>query len=193
MKRQSISDFLAQSERLIAANDWGTQVHLMEEALSAFPEEPEFWIRHGLAVYDKDPAKAAESARRAAALAGADVGMLTRCASLLFNLGDLEESRHYVKRIVALAPEDFSLIPDVLHLAGKLADRKGNADVAETYLAKAFEVDPTGIGHARVLAEFFLAHNRHNEALDVIACGLEHDSPDRAKLLQLRSSLQDDA
>jgi Flp pilus assembly protein TadD len=170
---------------LIKAGDWESQASLMAEAIAAFPKEPEFWLRHALAVFD-DPHAAVESAGKAAELGAGDPGLLTRCASLLFDLERDEDARSLVRQVSVLAPDGFALTSNVLHLAGKLATRKGNNEVAERYLSKAFEVDPLSNGHAIVFAEFLTSVGRTPEALGVIARGLRRGSPDREGLLDLR-------
>lgn len=182
----SLVEYLRRSDRLIAENDWDAEAALIREALSVFPEEAELWIRYALSVHEDAPERAACYANRAARLAMNDPGMLTRCASLLFDLERFDDARRYVKALVPRASDGFPLIPDVLHLVGKLAAQKGNDEVAEQYLAQAFEADPSTTGHALVLAEFLTSQGRDSDALHVIARGLEHGAKDRSELVVLQ-------
>jgi tetratricopeptide (TPR) repeat protein len=188
--RATVDDYLRRSDHLIDKDDWATQAELMQEATTSFPEETEFWVRRALALVDSDSAAAARFAGHAAELADSDPGVLMRCASLLFDLQRFEDSARYVKIVSRIAPDDFPLIPDVLHLAGRLAARKGLSETAATYLSKAFEIDPGGLGHARVWAEYLVDQGKFDEALDVIAVGMEHDPHDYSALVALRDRVR---
>lgn len=187
---KSLPNYLERSNQLMVEGDWSGQAALMKDAVLAFPQEPELRIRLALAIYDEEPERAAHHANEAAELASTDPGMLARCASLLFDLEHFDDASRYVKQLVPLAPDDFPLIPDILHLAGKLAMRKGNSDVAERYLAKAFEVDPSTAGHALVLAQFLSSQGRYDDALDILSRGLEHAPSDREALLEIRREIK---
>lgn len=115
---------------------------------------------------------------------------LTRCASLLHGLGEIEDAGRYIRSVLPLIDEGFPLIADVFHLIGVLAVAMSNNAVADQYLRLAFKVEPAGRGHAYRLAHFLAECDMPGEALDVIAHGLEHGSPDRESLLELKGSLR---
>lgn len=161
---------------------------LMDEALEAFPDDPELCLRYAMASVPASPVDAAKYVRRAGRLSSDDPYRLTRCASLLYGLGEVEDAGKYVRSVLPLIDENFPLIADVFHLVGVLAVAKANDTVADEYLRLAFKVEPTGSGHAYELAHFLVVRGRREDALDVIAEALEHDSPDRERLLELRES-----
>ena len=161
----------------------------MRRALAEFPDEPEFCIRYALAVIEDEPQRAIVYVQRAAKLSGADPGMLARCAAIMYDLGEYEHSRCYVKQLVPLAGDDFVLMTDVVHLIGKLAAEKGNEEVAERYLTKAFEAEPGVQGHARHLALLLMSLGRSEEALGIVTTGIKHDPADRDSLAQLQMEL----
>lgn len=157
------SGYLAEAERLAKAGRWEEERAVLSRAIAAFPKDPEPWMRYAVVWAEDDPAAAATHARQAVELAGDDPAILARAASLTFNLHDYEASERYLRRALPLVPEEFPLIPDMLHLAGRLALQKGNQPVSEEYLRHAFEIEPGSLGFGRVLAVMLAARGPSRE------------------------------
>lgn len=81
-------------------------------------------MAYALAVYETSPAEAVNYCRQAAARAHGDPGMLVRCASLMYDLGEFDDARTYVKEGARHVGEGVPLIADMTHLVGKLALEK---------------------------------------------------------------------
>jgi Flp pilus assembly protein TadD len=161
----------------------------MRRALVECPGDTEFCIRYALAVIKDEPDDALDHVRKAASLSGGDPGSLARCAAIMYDLGEYEDARRYVRQLIPLADDDFALMTDVVHLIGKLAAEKGNHEVAERYLTEAFEAGPGAQGHARHLAQFLMSQGRSREALDVVTAALTQNPEDRGLLAALRAEL----
>lgn len=181
--------YLTESDRLLKAGHWPEQMSLLEKAVVACPDEPEFWYRYAVGCAESDPERCAEHARRAADLAGDDPGLLARAANLMYDIQDYEASERDRRRAIARMLEGFPLTPDMLHLAGKLALQKGNEAVAEEYLGHAFEIEPGSPGFGRILAVRLTERGDHQGGLDVINRALAHDPSDKDLLLGLRNEI----
>lgn len=181
--------YMSVSTDLIRKEQWDELRELMAHAVEAFPDDPEMCLRYAISLSEVSSNDAISYARRAADLSPEDPSRLTRCASLLYGLGEIEDAGRYIRAILPLIDEQFLLIADVFHLIGVLAIAKSNSTVADQYLRLAFSVEPAGRNHAYRLAHFFVTREMSEEALDVIAKGLEHGSPDRGALLELRSHI----
>lgn len=161
---------------------------LLRGATERIPEDAELLLRTAVAICRTDPAESRSYAQRAVAIAPEDPTLLFRSASLLFSLGDFDEARKYARRARSLATKDFPFLVDLIHLAGKLAEEKGNHADAEKALLIAFTEAPATIGHGRALAEFYLGRGRLAEALDVASEALRHLEDDEA-LQDLRAGI----
>lgn len=181
--------YLAESDRLLEAGLWDEQMSLLKEAVAACPDEPEFWYRYAVARAESDPQAAIHHTRRAVDLADDDPGLLARAADLMYDVRDYEASERYLRLAIPNVPEGFELIPDMLHLAGKLALQKGNEAVADEYLRRAFEIEPGSLGFGRILALLLTERGHHQEGLEVINRALAHDPPDADLLLELRNEV----
>ncbi len=171
---------LAESSELARAGRDEDNEALLRSAVSRFPPDAELALRTGTALIGRSPDEAKQMLRRAVSLAPDDPWKLTRCAHLMFHLGELDEARIYTKRASLHAPADFEYGAALIHLAGKLAAAKGNDELAEKLLSLAFKGDPGFGSHGRVLAEFYARHGRFVEALDVISESLSHRPGDEA-------------
>lgn len=187
--RAGIAELLARSDELLRRERWDEQMDLLNASLAVFPREPEFLYRYAVGCAQSDTDASAEYTRRAVALAGDDPAMLARAADLMYDIHDYEASERYLRRALPLAPEEFPLIPDMLHLAGKLALQKGNDPVAEEYLRHAFEIEPGSMGFGLVLAVLLARRCNFQESLEVINHALAHDPPDADRLLELRNEV----
>ena len=183
-----VEEVLARARDVGRAGRHAESVELLRRAVARFPDHPELLVRVAVAVARTAPAESQEYARRAVRVAPDDPAVLFRCASLMFSHGRFDESRRYAKRARAFADQDFPLLVDLIHLAGKLAAQKGNHADAEKALRIAFEEDPSGIGHGRELAEFYFRRGRLEEAAAVAEEALCHQ-PDDAALRELALSI----
>lgn len=184
--------YLTESDRLLEAGYWDEQMSLLKKAVADCPDEPEFWYRYAVGCAESDAEACAERARRAVDLAGDDPGLLARVAGLMYDIQNYEASEHYLRRAIPHLPEEFPLIPDMLHLAGKLALQKGNGTVATEYLWRAFEIEPGSLGFGRILAVLLTERGDHQESLNVINRALAHNPPDKDLLLGLRDEIAGD-
>lgn len=73
----------------------------------------------------------------------------------MFSHGQYDEARAYAKTAAQHAPEDFGLAADLVHLAGKLADKKGNYKLAEELMGVAFKDEPGVDGHGSEFVRFY--------------------------------------
>ncbi len=124
------------------------------------------------------------------AVAPADTGFkpLLTAALLMFDLGDLDSSLEYMRRIRS----DIDLLQDdeiapFSHALGVIGARRGKASAAEDQLRLAFDHDPTTPLYAATLARFLFEQGRMREARDVVQQGLRH-CPDDEELLALARS-----
>lgn len=187
---QLLSSFLAESDRLIRLHDWQAQEALLRKALTSFPEDQELCYRYAVAVSGKKPTVASEYARRATELAGSNPVLLTKCAALMYEVGDIDSAGQTVQRAIPLITDDFELLADLLHLIGKISAWKGEDQLAEESLTRAFEAEPGALGHARELAALLAKRGYHDAALDVISRGLEHVPGDSELLVELRREIE---
>jgi tetratricopeptide (TPR) repeat protein len=187
---KSLADVLGESDGLIRRRDWKAQEALLREALKRFPAEQELCYRYAVAVSESKPTVASDYALRAVDLGGSDPVLLTKCAALMYEMGDITNAARTVQRVLGLMPDDFELVADVLHLIGKISALKGEDELAEESLRRAFDADPGAIGHARELAALLARRGDRGAALDVISRGLEHVPEDGRLLAELRHEIE---
>lgn len=185
---ERLRQVLLQSRRFAREGRTEENQALLADAVRRFPEEPELLLQLGISISAVQPEGSLKYVHEAVRLAPEEPALLFRCASLLFSLGEYDDSRAYAKRARTHATEDFPLLIDLIHLAGKLAEHKGNYPDAEKALRTAFCEDPKTPGHGRVLAEFYRRRARMGEALDVVAEARSH-LPDDESLEQLRAEI----
>lgn len=180
------AQYIVESDRLLDAGLWDEQRLLMARAVEAFPDMPEFWYRYALGSFHALDDSAADQVRVAVDLGRSDPAILTRSASLMYDLGHYDEAEQYLRSALGQVTETFPLLADMLHLIGKLAIAKGDDTVAEKYLAKAFEADPGSPGFGHFLATLLARQGNRERSLSIIDRALAHDPPDAHLLLDLR-------
>lgn len=185
LSNQQIEELLRESRALSREGLDEQNEILLRKALSHFPDHPELLVQTAAAISRTAPDEAKGHLRRAVQLSPDEPGILFCSASLMFSLGEISESRDYAHRARARAGADFPLLVDLIHLAGKLADQKGNYEDAEKALTIAFDEEPCTLGHGRVLAEFYVRRGRLVEALDVVSRA-QHHLPEDEALRELR-------
>jgi uncharacterized protein HemY len=190
-REEKLRRYLTVSADLVREEQWDDLRELMAQAVEAFPDDPELCLRYAISLSEVSPDEAISYARRAADHSWESPSRLTRCASYLYGLGEIEDAGRYIRAVLPLIDEGFPLIADVFHLIGILAVAKNNSTVADKYLRLAFDVEPAGRDHAYRLAHFLATCGMPGDALDVIAKGLEHGSPDEEKLLELRDLISE--
>lgn len=192
MNDQTLRGYITVSHELMRDEQWDQVRDLMEEALGEYPGEPELCLRYALSLTPASRDDAVLYARRAASLSQDDPATLTRCASLLHDLGEIEDAGKCIRSALPLVDEKFPLLADLFHLVGILAIARSNDAVAEEFLRRAYDLEPGGRSYAYRFAHVLATQNMFDEALDVIARGLEHGAPDEEELLALKDSILSD-
>lgn len=167
MTSPELHEILKQSEALEQYGRDQENAALLIDAIRRFPDDVELCVRTSLALLPTSPQECKRLLQRATDLAPDDPKTFTRCASQMFYLAEYDTAREYVRSAGRLAPNDFPLRAELLHLMGRLAAEKGDDSLAEQALVAAFDEAPAGAGHGRVLAEFYARRSRVPEALEV--------------------------
>ena len=165
---------------------------LLREAVESFPEDADARIR--LAATIDLPAEAVEQLQVAARLAPDDPLLLTRCASHLYDLEAYDDAEHCARRALDLLPDDigeFQYLAQLVHISGRLSDRKGDSATAEKALTAAFGSDPEMPGHGAQLAAFLWRQGNVDKALEVIDEARVHLPGDRG-LVRLLARIEGD-
>jgi Flp pilus assembly protein TadD len=161
---------------------------LLEVVVERFPEDPEIRLLFATALLPFRPAEVPWQAATAIQLDPDDPGRLTRAASILFHLDELEAARSYAARASRLMPPGFALASDLLSLGAKFAAMDGDPELAEEALREAVDAAPDREDLARDLATFLADCGRQTEALAVIDAALT-TVRHQGKLIGLRDKL----
>jgi tetratricopeptide (TPR) repeat protein len=149
-----VKEVAARSRELVVADRLSENAELLRDAVRRFPEEAEV---HLLAAAAERSVGAHEEGerltRRAGELAWDDPHRLTWAASQLLDIGDVDEAQAWIQRVHELAPDDFEMAADLVHLVGRLAWARGREEEAEKMLRTAYELDPDTPAHGQVLEE----------------------------------------
>ena len=160
---------------------------LARYALSLDPDHPRALFRWAVEIIEQ-PEQARYYLRRAAGLAEGDASVEYHVACVLLDLGEIDESLQLAQRAGRHIEEDFIFLPGLVNLAGRIADAKGDAVVAERALVLAFEMEPELSWHGLTLAKFLARHGRLADAQRVTRAALEL-APDDPGLLRFRDRL----
>jgi Flp pilus assembly protein TadD len=161
---------------------------LLTDAVERFPDHPEIRMLYATTLIPSRPDDAVWEAATAIQLDPDDPWRLTRAASLMFHLGELDTARDYAARASQLSPPNFALELVLVNLGGKLAAAEGNQELAEEALRAAVEEEPEEEAYARDLAAFLANLGRKADALRVIDEALQVVRQ-REKLIRLREQL----
>lgn len=186
--RLTLDKSIRRAQQLLVEGRDAENLELLESAIKRFPDDPEIRLLYATALVPFRPNEAPWQAATAIQLDPDSPSRLTRAASLMFHLGELEAARSYTARASRLAPQDFALEAGLTNIAGMIAAAQGDDALAERALRQAAEAEPQQEVFARELATFLAARGRLVEALSVIdgALPLARDSQ---KLSCLRADL----
>jgi Flp pilus assembly protein TadD len=161
---------------------------ILTNAVERFPEDPEIRLLYATALLPFRPEDAAWEVATAIDLDPDDPGRLTRAASLMFHLDELDAARSYAARATQFAPPGFVFGPELANLDGKLAALDGDHQLAEDALRTAMDAEPEEESFARDLATFLADMGRQADALAVIDEALRVVR-DRERLIRLRKEM----
>ena len=159
-----------------------------------FPREPELLISLSAnAVVRDEYTEAAAYARRVAESAGDDPEALFRAAWFI-RWADAGSSRKYLEQVKAMlatsrSSDSFVFVADLAHLEGLLAIAEDHEELSIPFLERAFELDAAGVG---IAADLALAYNRSGQveqALNLLARGLEH-RPEDERILDTQALIR---
>jgi Flp pilus assembly protein TadD len=184
----TLAEIVDRAQRLLLESRDTENLEFLEAAITRFPNDPEVRLLFATALIPFRPEEAPWQVARALELDPDDPWRLTRAASIMFNLDELEASRSYVARATKLAPPDFALEPELANLGGRLAALDGDDALAEEALRTAFEAEPTRQTFAFDLATFLAEAERIPEAITVLDRALVH-GPGNEQLAELRQRL----
>jgi len=173
-----LEQVLERSRELVRADRHPENLALLHEALDEHPGEPEIALRAAVAYYGEDEDEAERLARRAVALSPENPAVLMRAASMMLNLGRVDDALDWSRQARDRADPDFPLVFDLAHLVGKIALAREEPEVAERLLRLAFDHQPESFGHGRYLARLLESQGRREEALEVVDEALVHSSDD---------------
>ena len=162
--------------------------NLTRRALSLDPEHPRAQLHWAIELLDR-PQQARYHLRRAADLGRGDPAIEYQIACVLLDLGDVDSALLLARRASRHVDGDFRFLPGLVNLTGRLADARGNDDVAERALGLAFELGPEMAWHGRTLAQFLHRQGRDTEALLVARAALRR-TPDDPGLMALYTRLR---
>ncbi len=188
LKNSTLETSIEQSKRLLVGRRDAENLQLLESTIQRFPDDPEVRLLYATALVPFRPNEAPWQAATAIQLDPDSPSRLTRAASLMFYLGELEAARSYTARASRLAPEDFELEADLTNIAGVIAAACGDDALAERALTEATEAEPQREVFARDLATFLADRGRLAEALDAIDRALTRVG-DTTQLSRLRADL----
>ncbi len=163
-------------------------VAFMENAVARFPKDPEIRIFYASSLLPFRPEDVPWQVATAIQLEPDNPWRLTRAASMLFGLGEVEAARSYAGHAARLAPEGFEFAPELASLGGVLAAMEGEDVLAEELFRGALEEEPNRPDFALDFARFLADRNRAEEALAIIDSALAV-APHHAKLNSLRDDL----
>jgi predicted Zn-dependent protease len=161
---------------------------VLRHAEQRFPDDGDVQLGLGDVLLATESPDAAVQVRRAAALAADDPARLTRAASQLFVIGDLNGARDLVAAAVKVLPEDFEYSAALAHLIGMLAEAANDAETAQQMLEAAYEAEPEHEDYGYSLARFLAQRDETERALEIVEHSLTFQ-PDDEWLLALRAEL----
>ncbi|MBJ7472526.1 MAG: hypothetical protein JHD16_14565 [Solirubrobacteraceae bacterium] len=173
MTSLSASEIITRSHGLLAAGQDAENLALLEEAVRSFPADAEIRIMLASALLRARPSEAREQIAEAIALDVDDARRVTRAATMLFDLGEIDAARQYVAHAMRiLPPNDAILEVELTVLGGEIAAVLGEDEVAEEAFRAAVEGFPEVEHFWVTLAEFLVVKARIEEARSVLGAGL---------------------
>jgi tetratricopeptide (TPR) repeat protein len=189
------AQIIDRAEQLLMERRDAENLALLEVATDRFPDDPDIRLLAGLSLIPFQPEDAPWHLATAVALDPENAERIARAASVLAALGQLEAAEDYIVRVHELAPQHYRLHLKLVNVTGRIAEARGDDELAEEALGEAFANDPDDGGYALDFARFLADRDRASEALEVIDRALalvdralQHTS-ERSKLQQLRETL----
>lgn len=137
---------------------------LLRHGVDRFPDDAHVRVRAALVVRDSDRESSLKWLREASTLGLGDPGIQFRVAQALFDLDDFAGAAAAAAAARDGLTPDFELLPELLHLAGRITLAVGGDDrSAEIALREAFELSPEVLQHAQVLAQFYVERERWDD------------------------------
>jgi tetratricopeptide (TPR) repeat protein len=153
-----------EAKKCLGRRDVSSAKNHLEKAVALAPQLSAAWNTLGTIAYqERRFDSAAECFRQALAHAPDSYEPLVNLGGVLINLNKLEEARSFNERAVGTCPND-ALANSQLGITYFELSR---FDLAEKYLARAVEIDPSHFSHPQlVLAEIHVRQNCPKEAAD---------------------------
>ncbi len=155
-------------------------LELLETAVGHFPEDPEIRLLYGTALVPFRPNEAPQQLAFSIKLDPESPENLTRAASILLHLGEVDAARSYIGRAAQLAPESFIFRAELTNLGGKLASIRGEVDLAKEAFEAAVEAEPRDLAFSYDLAACYFERGEVGAALAVVNCALDYPATTRA-------------
>lgn len=163
------------------SDDWEAFAKRMRALTAEHPDDAYVRLYHGIAL-EKEAETHPEAIREiklAVELQPENPDHLTLAASHLYDLGELDVAREYVRRASELPAWSASpYAAQLAEVAGKIAADDGDDDRARKLLAAAVEGEPDDRYHARSYARFLSDRGEHGEARTVAQAGLAYHPED---------------
>ncbi len=175
----SLEQVLERSRELTRADRHQENLTLLSEALERHPDEPELVLTAATAYFGEDEAQTERLMRHAVELAPDDPTVLTRAGFMALDRGFTDDALAWSRQAYDHADDDFPFVFDLVHLGGRIALARENAEVAERLLRLAFDNQPESFGHGRFLAALLESQDRYEEALEVVEETRRHWPDDR--------------
>lgn len=178
--------FLAEADLLKRADQLEAALGVLDQALRAYPGDPDLLYTRALLADQLDRFEEAEANLRA--ILAQDPDHAEALNALGYTLADrnlrLDEAFTLIDKALKLNPDN----PAILDSMGWVLFRQGKLAEAEGYLRQAYARSSDGEIAAH-LAEVLAAQGRRDEALQLIQKGLSRE-PHRRELLNLQHRLQ---
>jgi tetratricopeptide (TPR) repeat protein len=163
-----------------------------ERAVSRFPNDAAIRLEHATALAATSPAAALMETRLVGKLEAENeltrTALLLRAGRLAIELGAVQDAHALAESATDGASAHVMLANELCALNGRIAAANGEAAVAEAELRRAHQADPIHSVYALDLAQFLLASNRRDDALQVIERTLA--TPQRDGLFEMRAGQQ---
>ncbi len=180
------------AQKLLASGKTKQYLSFTERAVSRFPNDAAIRLEHATALAPYSPADAISEARQVGQLEAEDeltrTALLLRAGRLAVDLGAIDDAHALTGRAAARASAHVMLTNELSALSGRIAAASGDLAVAEAELRRAHSADPIHSVYALDLAEFLVAHDRSDAALEVIKRTLA--TPQRDGLFEMRAGQQ---
>jgi tetratricopeptide (TPR) repeat protein len=169
-ERDSFESIRRQFAALNAEGKFAANAEWLGELVAASPEDGSIRILYALALtlVEEGRGRAADEAHKAVALNGRDPWTLMTAANVLYQEGEYLAAEEYVRRVSdEVTLSEFRYGPDLVNIAGRLAEKRGDMQRAEALLRGAFEARPDQWDFGRDLARFYHRRGQRAEAREV--------------------------